>query len=61
VGLVAGDQVPTAFGRLEFLLNVFVAREFVQPSNDKIVFAEPISRTRSPKFIVGWKRLEEED
>ena len=53
MGLVADDQVPTALGRLELVLYVFVAREFVQPGNDKIVFAEPIPRTRSLKFIVG--------
>lgn len=34
VSLVAHNQVPTAVGSLELLLNILVAQELVQPGND---------------------------
>ena len=43
MGLVADNQVPSAVRGLQFLLHVFVPREFVESGNDEVVFEEPIA------------------
>ena len=43
VGLVAHDEIPTAVRSLQLLLNLFVARELIQPGNDEIGLQEPIA------------------
>ena len=52
VGLVAHDEVPTAVGSLQLLLNVLVAGELVQPRYDEMGFQEPVSGARRFELVV---------
>ena len=50
---VADHQVPPAIGRLELLLNVFVAREFVEAGDDQVGFEKPVAGVCGFKVVVG--------
>ena len=53
MGLIADDQVPTALRHLELVLYVFVAGEFVEPGDNKVVFEEPIACTRRFELVIS--------
>ena len=53
MGFVADDQVPAAIGRLELLLDIFIAGKFIQPRNDEIGFQEPVASAGGFQLVVG--------
>ncbi len=53
VRLVADNKIPATIRRLELLLNVFVAGQFVQPGNGKIRFEKPVAGTGCFELVVG--------
>ena len=52
MGLVAHDEIPAAIRSLQLLLNVFVARELIQPGNDEIGLQEPVPCARGFELVV---------
>ena len=50
---IADNKVPSAIRGSELGLNVLIARKFVEPSNNKVVFHEPIARSSSLKLVIG--------
>ena len=52
MGLVAHDEIPAAIRSLQLLLNVFVARELIQPGNDEISLQEPVPCARGFELVI---------
>ena len=53
VGLIAYDQVPVTVARLQFLLDLLVAREFVEAGDHEIGFEEPVAGAGGFELVVG--------
>ena len=53
VGLVADDQIPSAVRREKLALDVLIAGEFVQASNDVVGLQEPVTGSGSLQLVVG--------
>lgn len=51
--IVADHEVPTALWHLELVLHAFVAREFVETGDNKVIFKEPIAGTRRFELVIG--------
>ena len=53
VRFVADHQVPAAIRRLQFLLQVLVAGQLVQPGDDQVLLHEPVAGAGGFEFVVG--------
>jgi len=53
VRLVADDEVPAAVGSLQLVLDVLVARELVETSDDEVRLQEPVAGSRGLELVVG--------
>src|SRR5437773_10974900 len=53
MGLVAHHEVPAAVRRFELVLDILVARQLVEPSNDEDSFEKPIAGSGSLELVVG--------
>ena len=52
VRLIADDQVPPTVGSLELLLDVLVARQFIEPRDHEVRLQEPVARPGGFEFVV---------
>jgi len=50
---VAHDEIPATVWSFEFFLNIFVARELIEPGNNKVVLGKPVARTSGFEFVIG--------
>ena len=50
---VADDEIPAAVGRLELILNAFIAGELIETRNHQVVFKKPVAGARGFELVVG--------
>ena len=53
MGFIADHQIPTTIGRLQLLLDIFITRKFIKPSDHQIGFEKPVTGTSRFQFIIG--------